>query len=150
MNESARPKARNVLTDAGIGHWSEKYLGLQYREGEFDCLDFVALVMKEHFGRDLWLPRRDRSDGIHKRSGQIYAYWRNFAKKTEFPREGNAVLLRPVGSSMFGTHIGVVVIIQGSFYSLHLLEEMGAVMHSVKDEEIRRAGFEVEGFYSWI
>ena len=37
-------------------HWAESYVGRAYVEGRHDCADFVAAVMREHFGREQTLP----------------------------------------------------------------------------------------------
>jgi hypothetical protein len=44
------------MTTAPRQGWHERYLGLKYRSGEFDCLDFVVRVQREVFGRHVDIP----------------------------------------------------------------------------------------------
>ena len=44
------------MREMNKSHWAESYIGRPYVEGRHDCADFVAAVMREHFGRELTLP----------------------------------------------------------------------------------------------
>ena len=44
------------MREMNKSHWAESYIGRPYVEGRHDCADFVAAVMREHFGRELALP----------------------------------------------------------------------------------------------
>ena len=131
-----------------MNHWTEKYIGMAYVEGELDCLDLVALVMDEVFGRKLDFPKPSRSLG--GRAEQIVSSWRVYARSTHAPREGDAVLMRPLGSSLYATHIGLLVMTRDERWVLHNMRGLGVRMDEVGEVSLSRIGHEFVEFCAWI
>lgn len=132
-------------------HWSDRYVGLPYVEGKFDCGALAELVQREVFGREIHLPSERRYAGkrdvekFQAMAGQIEAERANFAERTETPKDGDAVLLIARGYPM---HIGVYCVLQGEPWVMHAVDSCGAVVRCRIRDLVMRA-LKIEGFYRW-
>lgn len=137
-------------------HWSDKYLGLPYVEGSFDCADLARLVQKEVFGRDVAIPgSRDYfgkrgSEKLQAMQGQIASELEkgDVAVPVAEPQEGDAVLIFARG---YLEHIGVYCTLNGEPYVLHA--SPGRAAKQVIRSRLRgftNFGYTVEGYYKWI
>lgn len=125
-------------------HWSERYVGLPYRDGTQDCAAFTVRVQREQFARDILLPV-GRPGGHRERSQMILDLRGDYAARTEAPVEGDAVLMQGRGRL---SHIGTLVLIAGTSYVLHAMKDAGQVcLHRVRD--LAAYGLVVEGYYRW-
>ena len=128
-------------------HWSEKYVGREYRTGVFDCADLLKLVMHYEFGRDIKLPN-DR-DWRTQKPENISDYAREFASQTTIPIEGDAILMRIVGRKYsLGGHVGILSIVKKRQWVLHSIQNVGCIFHPVKD--LATYHLEPVGFYQWL
>lgn len=133
-------------------HWSQRYVGRNYAEAEFDCADLARLVLREVFGREIRLPSerwyRGKSGRARVRAmnEQILSCRDDYAARTETPGEGDAVLLLSRGRN---DHIGLYCVIGAEPYVMHCADRpVGqAVLCRVRDLPAR--GYAVEGFYKW-
>lgn len=126
-------------------HWSERYVGMPYVEGDADCAALAARVQREVFGRAIGLPA-DRAGTLRGLTRQIEDLRADYAERTDAPADGDGVLM--IGRGRLD-HIGLYCLIDGTPWVLHAMRNAGAVvLHrlSVIDEQ----GLRVEGFYRWI
>jgi hypothetical protein len=132
----------------------ERYVGLPYKPGEFDCADLVRQVQQEVFGRAIALPQ-DRNRPVDVR-GQLreITHWlpsvarrRNLGLATDrYVQDGDGVLLQ-VGE--IPRHIGVACWLGVELWVLHNNSAAtGSVLTRWRD--LRLIGFGVEGVYAWI
>lgn len=109
-------------------HWAEKYIGAKWTH-EHDCYWWFREIQKNEFGRDVAdVPRwgdlalfaaRHLTDGAVKRHG-----WR----KTETPREGDAVMM---SMRNVPTHIGTITVIARRQHVVHVIEGIGGMVSSL-------------------
>jgi hypothetical protein len=136
-----------------MSHWAERYTSrvYAYKEGEFDCADFVRLVMSEVFRREIRLPGREylgqRGEAKHDAmAAQIRHDKSDYALATHKPREGDGVLMICRGKP---SHIGIYCVINGEAWVLHnAANARQSVLHRIR--ELDRQGMSVEGYYRWI
>lgn len=128
---------------SGGAHWSDEYIGIPYSP-QMDCAGLVERVRREVFGHDLVLPS-DRRPGPFGRSAQIAAQRARFVVETMQPADGDGVLLRARGRLQ---HIGLACLIRGELWVLHTVDGQGSTRLRLR--ELARAGYRVEGYYSWI
>ncbi len=127
-------------------HWAESYIGRLYVEGRHDCADFVAAVMREHFGRELALPTHGA--GTRAWDRQIAALKGVYARRTATPREGDGVLMAAAARRhSLGHHIGIWCAVAGEPYVLHCLKGVGSILHPIRD--LDRRALVLEGVYRW-
>lgn len=133
-------------------HWCQRYIGLPYVAGKFDCVELARLVQREVFHREIKLPsHRDylREAGVAKRfaatRAQIAAEKPNVAERTDTPAEGDGVLLIARG---YPQHIGIYCVVNGEPAVLHAADSSRqVVLCRLRELDIR--GLRVEGFYKW-
>ncbi|MDP1673984.1 MAG: NlpC/P60 family protein [Burkholderiales bacterium] len=128
-----------------MAHWSERFVGKAYIEGEFDCAHFVEQVLREQFGREVNLPKEHAAD-YRAQQRQIDAEKAHFAEPVETPREGDAVLIVSRGRA---EHLGVYCEIHGIGYVLHNFRAAGRVcLHRIRS--LPAQGMALAGYYRWI
>lgn len=125
-------------------HWSDKYVGAPYIEGEKDCAYYVELILREVFGREVRLPS-ERWQGVRGLSNQIHAYKSDYSLPIAAPADGCGVLM--VGRGRMN-HLGLYCLIDGLPYVLHAQRNAGQVTRH-KLRELPNQGLTVEGFYAW-
>lgn len=122
----------------------DRYVGIPYCEDTFDCADFVALVQRELYGRDVSLPNgRERGDrGYAVVAGRVDQY----ATPTDTPADGDLVLMGRKGRK--GGHVGLYFYLDHEGYVLHSNETDGvSVLHRVRD--LPDFGTTIHGYYKW-
>ena len=141
-----------------MAHWSDRYIGRAYVEGEFDCGDLAALVRREVFGRELRLPS-DHGEGPLGRTAAIQRHIAAYVMPTDRPQDGDGVLLIVRGRVQ---HIGLYCQIGTTAWVLHnqaprkedgdakAPSQCGGGVILTRLRELARWGYEVEGFYRWI
>lgn len=123
----------------------ERFVGMPYCEATFDCADFVVLVQRELFGREVELPN-GRPRGT-KGQAAIAPRLHAFAKRTDPPADGDLVLMRGLGKTKPG-HAGVYFTLAHEGWVLHSNETNGcSVLQRVRD--LPTFGAMIEGFYTW-
>ena len=134
-------------------HWSEKYVGKKYVDGQFDCAELVRLVQKEIFGREVKLPtfrnHLEATGPISKfrlMAEQVAMCKDDVAVKTKWPQEGDGVLLITRG---YLQHIGVYSRINERAWILHASDGSGQVMFQRAKDLVLR-GLIIEGYYKWL
>ncbi|MCE5182349.1 MAG: NlpC/P60 family protein [Betaproteobacteria bacterium] len=128
-----------------MAHWSDKYVGRPYIEGEQDCAVLAEDVQREEFGRQISLPT-ERAAGLRGLSRQIESLKLDYAVPTDTPAEGDGVLMIGRGNL---DHIGIYCVIGGTAYVLHAASNARQVVrHRLRD--LPGQGLPVEGFYKWI
>lgn len=129
---------------------AERYVGMAYTAGEFDCSDLVALALRELFGKTLDLPpHAERPCGRAGRRRLIRAMQEALAEKLDAPAHGAVMLMQqgaPDGQGMVW-HLGLVLLDGGQAWVLHNAQTLGGVwLHRLPD--LARLGLQTEGFYS--
>ena len=130
-------------------HWTHRYLGRPYVEGEWDCARLVEAVQREQFGREITLPKA--AAGIRARDGQVAAGIPEFGTPVERSlwAEGCGVLMRGAHRThAVGHHIGVLAFLEFDEHVLHCMAGSGTFLHAVQDLE--RYGLEISGVYKWL
>ncbi len=124
-------------------HWTQKYIGLPYIEGDQDCAGFAVRVQHEIFGNRVALP--GHASGIRAQTRQIEDLQQDYATPTKYPVEGDAVLMKCRGHF---SHIGVYAEINGIPYVVHAMKNAGmVVLHKIR--ELQYQGLEPVGYYRW-
>ncbi len=127
-----------------MAHWSERYVGLPYEEGTFDCAHLVEKVLLEQFGRELHLPKEHESH-YRAQQRQIEAAKASYAEPAAAPREGDGVILVSRGHA---EHLGVYCEVGGEPCVLHNSRRFGSVV-CFRVRELGRHLLAVEGYYRW-
>ena len=127
----------------------ERYVGLRYEPGRFDCADLAQRVQRELFGREVALPQdRPRPRQLKSMIREVAHLQPAVAAKRASPAEwstGDGVLMS-IGS--LPVHIGVLFWIAGEWWVLHNdLTCAQSVLTRLRDAQA--AGFNVEGVYAW-
>lgn len=119
----------------------DRFVGMDYCPRTFDCADFVVLVERELFGREVRMP----SDRPRGGKGQLALgeLSQAYARKTDSPKDGDLVLMQD-GS---GWHAGVYLFLAHEPHVLHCRAEGGG--HSVA-QRLREVPLRIEGIYAWI
>lgn len=125
-------------------HWSDRYLGRPYIEGEYDCAELCRQVLYAEFGRMVAIPV-ERGTIPHGLSAQIAAHRDDLARRTLEPREGDGVLMRGRGRV---NHLGIFCRIDGEPWVLHAHKGAGQVVRS-RVRDLAGQGLPVEGYYRW-
>ena len=119
----------------------DRFVGMDYSSKEFDCCDFVVLVERELFGREVTLPNgRPRGGKGVLALGDLS---QSYARQTATPTDGDLVLMRDGP----GWHAGVYVHLAHEPYVLHCRAEGGG--HSIA-QPLREVPLRIEGIYAWI
>lgn len=127
-----------------MDHWSEKYLGMPYKKGEFDCADLAMLVRREVFGHTVNMPTI-HGDGPFERSHTVAQYSKDLITPTEKPEDGDCVLMKVFQRLQ---HVGILCIIAHEQFVLHNADGVGTVRWRVRS--LPTWGYVVEGYYKWI
>lgn len=123
-------------------HWSDKFVGIPYIEGRYDCADMCAQVEKVIFDKDLVLPQH-KPDTDGEASEMIDKGIEELAVKTDRPKDGDLVLMRSSGKL---NHLGVFFRIFATEYVIHNHRTIGAVIVN-RISDLRRRRIQVEGYY---
>jgi hypothetical protein len=129
-----------------MAHWSEQYIGKEYKIGEADCARLLSSVRREVFC--LPVPSDvevERKASRLQRVGQMTDLVNEYCEKTDTPLEGDIVLMlcrnRP-------SHIGVYCIVNNEASVLHAMENAKmVVLHRLRD--LSKVFLSIEGFYKW-
>ena len=125
-------------------HWSDEYIGWEYREGGRDCAGLVIEVLADKFDRHIDIPR-DRATGIFSAAASFSQIMPDIAHQTNEPEDGDMVLMN-VGNRT--SHVGLYAVINGEPHVLHALKSFGAaIRHPLK--HVQRFGLSIEGFYKY-
>lgn len=122
----------------------DRFVGIPYCEDTFDCADFVALVQREMYGREVNLPNgRERGErGYAVVAGRVEQY----ATPTDVPADGDLVLMGRKGRK--GGHVGLYFHLDHEGYVLHSNETDGcSVLHRARD--LPDFGTTIKGYYEW-
>jgi hypothetical protein len=132
-------------------HWSDRYVGLQYVDGEFDCAALAELVQREVFSKTVHLPR-ERPYAAKKGSEKFEAMARQIeetkdvvAKRVAEPQDGDAIVLMSRGRPQ---HVGLYCLINGEPWVLHAADTSGQVVRC-RLRQLQIWCMSVEGFYRW-
>lgn len=136
-------------------HDAERFIGLHYVEGAFDCADLVVLVQRELFGRLLDLPTAGgRAVGVRGQARDLAANLPRFARNCQEPQTGVAVLLwevTPHGMPPLNRrwHLGTVFMHLGAPWVLHCQNEtFGTRLQPL--HELVSGPMHFESFLEWI
>jgi len=124
--------------------WADKYVGMPYEDGVFDCTHLVGLVQQQEFDRQIPLPT-DRSNTTFGLSAQIDLHKENYFKPLEEADaiDGDVIIMRCKGRL---NHIGIFFRKGETKYVLHNIKNIGAVViHKIRDLE--RYNIDLEGYY---
>lgn len=127
-------------------HWSEQYIGKEYKAGEADCARLLSAVRREVFAMPV--PSEvevQRKASRLQRVAQMTDLVGEYCEKTEAPIEGDIVLMlcrnRP-------SHTGVYCIVNNEPSVLHAMENAKmVVLHRLRD--LSKVFLSIEGFYKW-
>ena len=128
----------------------ERYVGLPYVPGKFDCADLVMQVAREAYGRCVQLPqdrpRPTRVLGMMRTISRLQAAVAAPRAAGEAPQDGDGVLLsRGLAQP---SHIGIVALLAGEAWVLHNDDCWGSsILTRLRD--LRMQGWHLHGVYSW-
>lgn len=129
-----------------MSHWTERYIGQEYKAGTADCARLLATVRREVFG--LAVPADidiERAASRLGRAGQMTDLVGAYGERTDTPKDGDAVLMICRGRP---SHIGAYALINSEPCVLHAMESTGhVVLHRIR--ELHRVFLMVEGYYAW-
>lgn len=128
---------------------AEKYVGMPYLEGAFDCADLAVMVQWELFDRLVALPaRRKRPRGAMGQAREIHALQADLADRIDAPVTGCGVLMTEPTNNGLRWHIGTAFVAGGEVWLLHNSFTMGcACLQRLAD--LQRFGARLEGYYAW-
>ncbi len=136
----------------------EKYVGLRYVPGEFDCGDLARLVILEVFGKHIALPTDGRRPTeLRQMARSVWAWTPLVARERKldlsshgFVRDGDGVLLA-IGE--IPLHVGIAFWLgpdaARELYVLHNDSEVGSSVLT-RWRDLTAVGFHVVGVYEWI
>lgn len=134
---------------------AERYIGLEYVDGAFDCADLVVLVQRELFGRNLVAPAAaERSRGVRGQARDLRSALATFVRPKPTPATGCAVLLwetSPNGVPPLNRrwHIGTVFMHLGATWVLHCANDIeGTRLQPLAD--ITGSAMHFESFLEWL
>ncbi len=129
---------------------AERYVGLPYVPGEFDCMDLAIKVQRELFGLDISaLAGRSHGLGVRGQGREISRLRDTVATRSELAETGCAVLLTEPGDLVPSWHIGTGFLTGDlSVWVLHASAALGSVALQ-RLSDLRRFGMHLEGFYLW-
>ncbi len=132
-------------------HWSERWIGRDWRPGVYECSDFVAEVLAAEFGVAVDLPRAGAAAGVRARDRLTARLAPSLARPLapgEAPREGDGVLMRARGRrTIAGHHIGLWCAPGGEPSALHCAAGLGSCVHALAGLPAR--GLEADGIWRW-
>jgi hypothetical protein len=124
--------------------WVDRYVGLPYVDGVFDCTHLVGKVQEEVFERQIPLPT-EREPTTFGLSAQVDRHKENYFVRLneDEVEDGDVVIMKCKGRL---NHIGVYFKKGETKYVLHNLKNVGAVVaHRLRD--LDRVNIQLEGFY---
>jgi hypothetical protein len=126
-----------------FNHWSDKYVGIDYRE--MNCAELVEVVGKEVFNKKIVFPKnngkaKDQSNLLKK---EFYNFFQE--EKIHNPTDGCCVLM---SGNQEMHHIGLACFINNEWYVLHSFKLCRSVVRQ-KIKDIDRGGLSIEGYYLW-
>ncbi len=129
---------------------AERYVGMEYIEGEFDCASLAVLVQKELFGRTISLPQAgQRARGRRGQAQDILTYQPKLATPVEAPGTGDAVVMWGGAEPARRWHVGTAFVQDGETWVLHCANEArGVVLQRLS--HVLEQGLHLDGCYSWI
>ena len=126
---------------------AQKFVGMPYVVGEFDCADLAVRVQREVFGKDIALPASHRL-GARGHYVQINSLKDDVADRIPEPENGCAVLMTQYTGKAVLWHVGTAFIDGQDVWVLHNSAlQKGAALQRL--DAMRRSGFRVEGWYRW-
>lgn len=132
-------------------HWTSRYVGLPFVEGTLDCGEFVRLVQREVFRREVPIPSERWYAGkagqarLQAMAAQIRDKLPAIARRTVLPVNGDLVMMYSGAKVM---HAGVYCTVAGEAWVLHMAERMAQSV-CINLRELQGLGYKVEGFYTW-
>lgn len=124
----------------------ERYVGVPYELGAFDCWDLAARVLREVFAVHVALPTdRARPAGAAGQRREIASLREEVATRVDVPFDGCGALFVEQGGLW---HIGVVALHQGEVWVLHNSAKLGSA-HLQRLSDLQRFGLQLEGWYAW-
>lgn len=129
---------------------AQKYVGMGYAPGEFDCADLAALVQREVFGREVALPAvRVRPGGARGQAREVHRWRDAIARPITTPVTGCVVLLWEPDDGGRTWHVGTVFMQGHEVWVLHNSSAQGgAALQRLQD--LRLWGMKLEGYYEWL
>lgn len=126
-------------------HWSEKYVGLPHT-AKRDCVWLVRHVIKKECGFRIKFPQL--SSWIHPNDTALKEVTATIADEVSAPQDFDGCLMRHVGRQRsFGSHVGVVAMVNGACWVLHSLEHIGVVFCPVT--LLPTHWLSLSGYYRW-
>ena len=133
---------------------AERFIGLEYVDGQFDCADLVVVVQRELFGRNLPAPASaDRARGVRGQARDLRAALATYVRPVDVPATGCAVLLwetTPHGAPPLNRrwHLGTVFMHLGQPWVLHCANESEGTRLQPLDA-ITGSAMHFESFLAW-
>lgn len=134
---------------------AERYVGMEYVDGQFDCADLVVLVQRELFGRLLDVPlAAARSAGVRGQARDLAGHLARYTRPTAEPFTGCLALfweVTPNGIPPLNRrwHIGTVFLHLGAPWVLHCQNEtFGTRLQPL--HEALAGPLHFESFLEWI
>lgn len=121
--------------------WTDKYIGMDYQDDGFDCMDLAVLVAKEQLGIAVDKPFYNANCFSQKHS--VDKNIASVCQPIADPIDKQPVLF--VGRKQF-YHIGVYA---SGGWILHNDQKLGSVILT-KLERMIDHGYEFKGYYRWI
>ena len=126
-------------------HWTKRYVGKPYIQGEYECPHLVQEALSREFGIEVELPkvnwRRTKPETLAELCSPL-------AERTERPVKGCGVLMRVQGHwKSLGSHVGLYSPVSGQGWVLHTMRRTGAIF--VPLSSIHLYALELVGFYRW-
>lgn len=121
----------------------ERFTGVPYCEQTMDCADFVVLVQRELFGREVRLPNgRPRGARGQLALGELS---KPYGVPTDTPADGDLVLMLEHGRP---AHVGLYFWLAHEAHVLHSCERIGeSVIHRARD--LPAFGAPISGYFKW-
>jgi len=142
-----------------VGHWSAKYVGKAYLDGEYNCMDLCEDVMKNEFNftpnlpilrslreqvREYALPRNEQRRKVSSVVQSYFDSYGNRLRDGERWEEGDFVFMK-CGRFFHG---GIYCDLDGVGYVLHCTRtSRQVILEKVRD--LDRSCFELIGVYKW-
>ena len=134
---------------------AERFIGLDYVDGQFDCADLVALVQRELFGRVLAAPSAaERARGVRGQARGLRSALATYVRPTAAPCTGCVVLLwetTPHGAPPLNRrwHIGTVFMHMGTPWVLHCANSTEGTRLQTLDA-VTGGAMHFESFLEWL
>ncbi len=127
-----------------MDHWSRKYIGKQYIDGEYDCLDFVLEVLSAEYGVKTSIIPNHGSCTLDQQR-QIKDRVDDYSIVMDNPVDGCAVLLK---QGLRCRHLGIYYIRKKVGYIIHNSPCAKSVVQ-VPAYRISEHGCEIDRYLKW-